>query len=209
MSRLLCALFLLLASPLLLAQASPWVEGQHYQRLGTPQASAGQGVEVLEFFKYTCPACAVLEPKLAKWKAGKAADVRFEAIHVAWNPSAEAFARGYYAAEALGLREDTHAAMFRAIHDEKTAFAKVEDIANWYGLRGADRDKFKETMTSFAVNTKIQRAQSMLPRYAVSGTPTIVVGGLYTADAISAGGYDQLLQLTDYLIEKVRKEGGN
>jgi thiol:disulfide interchange protein DsbA len=42
----------------------------------------------------------------------------------------------------------------------------------------------------------------MVPKYGVDGTPTIIVNGKYRITGQSAGGYPQLIELTNWLVEK-------
>ncbi|MGH8174375.1 MAG: thiol:disulfide interchange protein DsbA/DsbL, partial [Rhodanobacteraceae bacterium] len=59
---------------------------------------------------------------------------------------------------------------------------------------------FVGTANSFAVNTKMKRADAQIKAYGVDSTPTMVVNGKYRITAQSAGGWDKVPALVKYLI---------
>src|SRR5690606_41588980 len=60
--------------------------GQGYVTLTPAQPSDTAGkTEVLEFFAYSCPHCAILEPKLQAWAKTLPADVALRPVPVAFN----------------------------------------------------------------------------------------------------------------------------
>ncbi len=195
-----------LAAPAVMAQApaSPYQAGVHYFPVEPAQptsAPAGQ-VEVLELFSYACVHCAEFQPTVDKWKTTKPANATFAYMPVAWSPQWELFARAFYAAEALGVQAKTHTAFFNALHVQRAPIATAEDIAKWYGSQGVDSAKFLQVFNSFGVNSKIARSKQMATRYAVDGTPTVIVAGKYRITGRSAGGYDKLFELVNYLVAK-------
>ena len=118
-----------------------------------------------------------------------------------WTP----FAKAYYAAEAMGLLGKTHEAMFRAIHIERSLSAlplsTPEQLAGFYARYGADPQQFISTMSSFAVDAKLKRAQQFLARSGVDSTPTIVVNGKYRVIGKS---HEDTLRVTEHLIAQER-----
>jgi protein dithiol oxidoreductase (disulfide-forming) len=52
------------------------------------------------------------------------------------------------------------------------------------------------------VNTKMKRADELVKAYGVGGTPTFVVDGKYRFDVRSAGGYQQAIDLAQWLVAK-------
>lgn len=199
--RSLALILAVFAAPAALAQAL-FQEGVHYFRIAPAQpTSTGTKVEVVEVFSYACPACALFQPALNGWKKRMPATAQFVRTPAAWNPTWETLARAYYAAEALGVLEQAHDKMFQALHVERAALGSAEQIAAWYekttGVKAAD---FLATMRSFAIETRIKRSKQTVPRYGVDSTPTMVVAGKYRITGQSAGGYDQLFAIIDYLV---------
>jgi len=207
MKRLIAfLLFGLLMAPAVFAQnmVERFSAGQHYFAITPPvpsTAPAGK-VEVVEAFSYACVHCAHFSPSVEKWRKSKPASAQFVLMPVVFNPSWEALARGFYVAEALGALPRTHEKMFNAIFVEKKQFRTLEDIAKWYAGHGVDEKKFLATAKSFAVNAKIKRSTDLAQRFQVDGTPTVIVAGKYRITGASAGDYDTLWQIVDFLVAR-------
>lgn len=181
-----------------------FVEGQHYFRIDPPQpTSSGERIEVIEVFSYACIHCATFQPFVAAWQARQPAHVHFAHMPAIFNPEWDLLARIYYTAEVLGILEQTHAATFQRIHGERQPLRNIAQAADFYASLGAtDRETFIRTAESFAVNTKHSRARSMVPRYGIEGTPTMIVAGKYRVTGASAGGFEGILQVVDYLVAR-------
>lgn len=178
--------------------------GVDYQIIDPPHplaASPGQ-VEVAEVFSYTCIHCARLETLTPAWKETLPPQVNFvyaPMSHGAFEP----IARGFYAAQAMGVLDQTHAGMFKALAEQqKLGAGRIDDIARLYGELGVDVDALKATANSFAVNTQIARGQRALARWAIEGTPTIVVAGKYRVITTSDRGHAGMLQAARWLAQK-------
>lgn len=178
--------------------------GVDYQIIDPPHplaASPGQ-VEVAEVFSYTCIHCARLEALTPAWKETLPPQVNFvyaPMSHGAFEP----IARGFYAAQAMGVLDQTHAGMFKALAEQqKLGAGRIDDIARLYGDLGVDADALKATASSFAVNTQIARGQRALARWAIEGTPTIVVAGKYRVITTSDRGHAGMLQAARWLAQK-------
>lgn len=178
--------------------------GVDYQIIDPPHplaASPGQ-VEVAEVFSYTCIHCARLETLTPAWKETLPPQVNFvyaPMSHGAFEP----IARGFYAAQAMGVLDQTHAGMFKALAEQqKLGAGRIDDIARLYGDLGVDADALKATANSFAVNTQIARGQRALARWAIEGTPTIVVAGKYRVITTSDRGHAGMLQAARWLAQK-------
>jgi len=106
----------------------------------------------------------------------------------------------------MGLLDKMHADVFQEIHVRKNPFKNPEDLSSLLKKHGISEADFKSAFESFAVDTKIKHAQRMFERYQSSGVPAIVVDGKYRASASTAGGHEQLMELTNYLVEKAAGE---
>lgn len=204
---------LLLAGMLILAytplsQAQKYEDGVHYHTL--PQAQpvqTGDQIEVLELFWYHCPHCFSLEPVLDEWLAkAKPANADYVRMPGIFRRSTIFDARVYYALEALGVLEKMHADVFQEIHVRKNPFKQQSDLKALLNKHGVSEADFAAAFDSFAVDTKTKHAQMMFERYQATGVPAIVVDGKYRATASSAGGHRQLMELTNYLVEKSASE---
>ena len=190
------------AAPAVAAEA-----GKTYFPIEPAQPTAsGDKVEVLEVFSYACIHCAHFQPYADEIKSKLPAYAEFAYMPAIFNESWEAYARAFYTAQSLGIQEKTHQAMFDAVHRDQRQIRSFDDIAKFYGERGADVEKFKQTATSFEVESKLARSRSLVPKFGVDGTPTIIIDGKYRITAASAGGYPQLVSLVDTLVKKAHAE---
>jgi thiol:disulfide interchange protein DsbA len=158
-------------------------------------------VVVLEFFAYTCPHCAVLEPLVTKWKKDLPGDVAFSSVPVAFNQAMKPFQYFFYALEAVG-RLDLHPKFFAALHQERKRLFSQEAMIDWAVDQGVDRAKFTAAMNSFGVKSKAKRADQLATGYAIQGTPSVAVGGRYVTSPSEAGGYQETLDVASELIER-------
>ena len=191
--------------PPVVAQEGPEPRlGTDYRIIDPPQllASVPGKVEIAEVFSYTCIHCARLDLLMPSWKKTLPEQVNFvyaPMSHGAFEP----IARGFYAAQAMGVLEKTHAGMFKALAEQQRLGAgKLNDIAKLYGEMGVDEEALKATANSFTVNTQISRSQRTLARWAIEGTPTLVIAGKYVAMATGDRGHEGLLQTARWLAQK-------
>ena len=148
------------------AKAPPPVAGTDYIEIpnGQPFDTADGRIEVAEIFGYVCPFCAAVQPSVHAMKQKLPPDVRMVYVPAAFGSMWDNYAKAYYTAEAMGLVEKTHDAMFRAIHIDKTLKGErgmdtPEQIAAFYAAYGADPKQFVSSMQSFAVAAKVNRGK--------------------------------------------------
>lgn len=170
-----------------------------------PTAS-GDKVEVLEVFSYACIHCAHFQPYADEIQSKLPAYAQYTYMPAIFNEQWEAYARAFYTAQSLGLLEKTNQAMFDAVHRDKRQFRSFADIAAFYGEHGANVEKFEQVATSFEIESKLARSRTMVPKYGVDGTPSIIIDGKYRITAGSAGGYPQAVLLVDTLVKKAQAE---
>jgi thiol:disulfide interchange protein DsbA len=201
-------LSILLAGVLGPAQAQPEapVAGKDYIEIegGSPLEPVAGKVVVEEFFNYICPACYSFEPQFAAWQAQLPSYVTVDHIPAAFRADFAPYARAYWAAEALGVAEDAHKAVFDAIHRTHTLPAEgdkpdEEKIAAFYAKYGVDADEFLAAMRSFGTDLKMRQATQYMQRCKVNSTPSIVVNGRYL---VRGRTYGDMLRIANYLIEK-------
>ena len=171
----------------LLSEAGPPpVAGTDYEVIpnGQPFEPVAGKIEVAEVFNHVCPACASFQPLISAWKAKLPADVNFVYVPAQFGGPFDTYARAFYAAQALGLQDKTHDALYRAIHIDRMLKGErgqdtPQDIARFYQAYGADPAQFVETMGSFAIEGKLARAKQFAQRSGIEGTPTLIVAGKY------------------------------
>ncbi len=205
------SLMTLLALTLALSFAAPSTHaleaGKDYAELSPKQPTSvkkGQ-IEVLEFFWYRCPHCFDLEPELNAWNSKKSKNavlIRVPAIlNEKWAPAA----RAYYALEAIGMSNKLHAEVFNAYHVQGMDLTPPETFFDWAVTKGVDRKKLANAYNSFAVDTKVMRAQQMTRDYKLTGVPAIAINGKYTTSAYMTGGHPALFKTMDALIAQELK----
>ncbi|MDH3690412.1 MAG: thiol:disulfide interchange protein DsbA/DsbL [Gammaproteobacteria bacterium] len=181
--------------------------GVHYQLLKEPQPTqTGDQIEVLELFWYGCPHCYSLEPHIEKWLKNKPKNAEYVPLPAVLRDSWAIDARAFYTFEALGAVEPLHAAFFNAIHAQKRQFRTPQDLAEFAAEHGVDKKQFLDAYNSFAVDTKLRHAQSMVRKYETTGVPTIIVDGKYRATASMAGNQETLMRLVNFLVAKTAEE---
>ena len=176
--------------------------GTHYERLSPtqPTSSSPDQIEVAEIFWYGCPHCYTFDPYLESWKTDLPANVSFVRVPAVWNPLLQLHARAFYTAEALGKGEEMHAPIFREIHVNGNYLDSEQSLQAFFGQFDVSPEDFTNAFNSFAVHTRLQRADELSRRYRIASVPTVIVNGKYTTNATMAGGYDTLMDLIDELI---------
>ena len=199
---------MLLTLPLFAVAADKFDENVNYFEVFPryPGGEAGK-VEVLEFFWYSCPHCYDFEPHLEKWAAKKPDDVTLTQIPVIFNKTGRMHAETYYALELMGQPHELNQAIFSNIHDKKIKLNSAEAMEQFLASKGVDVKQFRSARQSFAVQTRVNRAADMAKRFDITGVPSVVVGGSYKTGSVR--GYEEMVELIDYLIAKVRAEAAN
>lgn len=166
----------------------------------------GEKVEVVEVFNYVCPACASFQPLVDAWKPTLGPDVKFSYVPAAFRDTWQPYVRAYYTADALGVADKTHDAVFNAIHVERTLQGErgvdsAQAIGALYAKHGVNGAEFASTMDSFAITAKVNRGAQFIQRNQVNSTPTMVVDGRYLAVGKT---FEDVLRNTDLLIGRAR-----
>jgi len=198
-----------------------WVEGKHYVRIEPVQAKVTNTdkVEVTEVFSYGCPACNQFHPTMNKLVQELPGNAVVAYLPASFMPQENwpMLQRAFLTAQALGVADKANDAMYDAVWktEELTALTPggrglkpasalptLDDAAKVYAKYGADPKEFAAVANSFAINTKVKRSDDLLKAYGIEETPTIVIDGKYRFTARSAGGYEQVIELTKFLVAK-------
>ncbi|SEM37341.1 Thiol:disulfide interchange protein DsbA [Pseudoxanthomonas sp. GM95] len=198
----------LLALLPLAACASPTnpTEGDDYEVIagGKPFAplTGGQKVEVVEVFGYVCIHCAHFEPQFEAWQKKQPASVRVTSVPAAFGGFWIPYAKAYYAAQSMGVLKQSHAAVFKALHETgelPIQNAGDDEIGRFYAKYGVDPAKFAATMESPQVAAQLDKARAFGMGSGITGTPTLVVNGKYRIKVASP---DDVLKVADFLIKR-------
>ena len=181
--------------------AAPFVEGEHYHRIGNPVSTAKDKVEVVEAFAYPCPACRNFLPHITAWEENLDEHVEFRRLPIALQRGWDLFARAYYTAEVMGLDQDAHKAMFHALHDEQRQFRSFDDVAEFYSDFGVEKDAFLNTAQSFAVDSRMRQNRNQVRQLGIRSTPTMVVQGKWRIQPGAFDSYQDMIEAVQYLVE--------
>jgi thiol:disulfide interchange protein DsbA len=203
------------------AQAADYVAGTHFAILPQPQRTnvAPGKVEVMEVFSYGCPACNAFRGTMKKLKSSLPANAQLVYLPASWHPEENwpLLQRSYFTAQALGVADKAHDALYDAIWKSgelsamepgstnrlKSKLPTIDDIANFFqktaGVKPAD---FVATSKSFGVDLKMRQADNQIVAMKVDQTPTLVVNGKYKVMRESLKGDDQVIDLVKYLVAR-------
>jgi protein dithiol oxidoreductase (disulfide-forming) len=185
--------------------------GKDYEVISTseiiPKSNPKAQVRVVEFFSYACPACYHFEPTLDKWLAKQPGYVKFERVPIVFQPSWRSLARAYYIAQMLGVEKELTPAIFKAIHVEGQDLSNPKLQEEFFIKHGVKQHEF-ESIASFSpgIDAQLLRSDTLMQEDKILAAPTLVIDNRYKVDPSMIGGDPtRFLQVTDYLIEKVRK----
>jgi protein dithiol oxidoreductase (disulfide-forming) len=203
------------------AHAATFSEGSDYVLVTPPQqTTVPKGkIEVMEVFSYGCPVCNAFQPQMDKLRRSLPPNAQVTYLPASFNNTAEdwpMFQRAYFAAQALGVADRTHQAMFDAVwktgelatSDYTTNRLKetqptIEQAARFYArVAGVDPQKFLALANSFSIDSKMRAADAQIIAMHVGGTPTLIVNGKYRVTRDWRSGSDQFIELIKYLVAK-------
>ena len=189
-----------LLSPLALAQAPA---PSSYVTLGqTLPSDSIDKTEVLEFFAYSCPHCAVMEPLVSNWSDSfDEENVVLKRVPVAFNAGMSDLQHTYFALESLD-RLDLHPKLFAALHQEKRPLFDKKSIRKWAAENGIDEKEFDSVFDSFGVKTKANRANDLIRLYQIQGTPSLAIAGKYVTSPSMTNGYEETINVADVLLKQ-------
>ena len=184
------------------ATSAKFKERANYKKIvpAQPTSVAPGKVEVVEVFWYGCGHCFALDPKVESWRTkGKPAYVEFTRVPAMWNDATRMHARVFYTAELLGKLEQLHTPIFREINVKGNMLNTVDKISAFFKENGVSNEEFQKAFSSFAVESKLQRADFLNRRYKVESVPVVIVNGKYKTDVGDAGGEEPLFAVVGEL----------
>jgi thiol:disulfide interchange protein DsbA len=210
------ALLMPLAVPLA-AHAQPatatFQEGVHYFVLSEAvRPRDPKKIEVVEVFQYGCPHCFRFDPLVKAWQKNLAGDVDFYPLPVIWNTPGQLHAQAFFAAQALGVLDKIHPAMFNAIHVKNNPLNTRASLETLFADNGVSAEQFAKAFDSFGVTSQVNQAKARTLSYKIDGTPELIVAGKYRIDGKSFSGpnvtehdsHEKMLEVANFLIAKER-----
>ena len=158
-------------------------------------------IEVIEFFWYGCPHCYHFEPAVSEWLKTKPANVEFKRQPAIFSDLWGKHAKAFFTAESLGILDKVHADLFDAVQNKKQKLATEDELAAFFTAHGVKDEDFRAAYNSFAVDAKMRQAESLGPRYGITGVPTLIINGKYRVTGPSAKSQDNMLPVANELIK--------
>lgn len=200
----LAALLLAVAGAAQAADSPEWVAGEHYDVI-TPalETQHPNQVAVTEVFSFACPHCAHFQPYAAKIRKSLPEGAVYVYKPAVFFQQWEPYARAFLTAEAMNVAtEESSQALFDALHVHNKPIRSLEDLADFYAQYGADPEEFLSTAESFFITQQLKKDIQWERKARVRGTPSIIVDGKYRVTTSKAGGFDEMVQLTLWLVNK-------
>lgn len=205
LQQVIFAFSLLLGSQVVTAQQDKYQEGVHYFRIDqTAGETVSDTVEVTELFSYACSHCNTFEPYMQNWKKSKPEYIKLNRIPVAFGRRAwELMARGYMAAEMMGIAEKSHVPMMDAIWKERKQFRNLDELADFYAGFGVEKEAYIAHFKSFAADSQMRKGQRDVQLFGVRGTPTLVVNREFRIESNeNVPGFEIMLDVVNFLAER-------
>ncbi|MBX2858652.1 MAG: thiol:disulfide interchange protein DsbA/DsbL [Cellvibrionaceae bacterium] len=189
-------------------ESAAFEEGKHYQVIANPIKSAGDSVQVTEFFWYGCGHCFAFEPLLNTWKAKLPEGAELVKSPAMWRPVMESHARVYYTAKTLGMEDDASKQFFEEMNVKGKKMSNAQEIEAFFVGLGVKAEKFRKVYNSFSVKNQVSIADSKARSVPITGTPELLVDGRYRITSTMAGGQSEMLKVAEYLVAKALDEKG-
>ena len=186
--------------------------GEDYELLknAPTRPDTNDRIEMIEFFSYGCPACYYLESYLEQWLIKNNKRVQFSRIPVIFEPEWLMYAKAFYAAKALDINEQVTPAIFKAIQEDHELLQSENDLEKFFTNHGVKSDDF-ESVFQFSprIDAQVNRGIRLMKDYQITEIPTIIIGNKYKTTGRMARTRERLMDIVDFLIQKVKSEEEN
>jgi len=188
---------------------SPPKLGEDYKMVNLSQPlkpNRSGKVIVQEFFSYQCEHCYKLNPAFLQWKKQQHSDVEIIQVPVLFNRAMKAQALLFYSLQSMKLYDKVSPDLFKAIQQKGKALDSEETIIPFlHDNNGINQAAFKKAYHSLDVTRQAERANRLVADIRLQAIPAILVNGQYLTDPNMAGGSENMLRVTDYLIKLARQ----
>ena len=163
-------------------------------------------VKVIEFFSYECAGCYHFGPDVGSWYSSQPANVALELVPVVKDNPSVFWARLFFTLQEMNRLSDLHYEVYAAIHDRAVDLFSQAERSNWLTSLDVDIDRFNHIFNSDDVANRIFFARTMTSKYAITVTPTLVVGGVFWTTASLIRERKRLAPVLDFMVDKARRE---
>ena len=184
-----------------------FIAGIHYVELDKPRRIRGDAIEVMEFFSYGCIFCYRFDADLQDWASDKGDQVRLTQTPLIGSDQWRLLGAHYYTLQDLDAPVALHQGTFRAIHDLGRKLNNPEDLADFVASNSdIELDRYLIQIESDAVKAKVSLADRLSRQARITSVPQLVVQGRYRISSTVDVGPIRMLEVADYLIEKIEAE---
>lgn len=181
-----------------------FVAGNHYIELRNPiDMSDSTTTEVVAFFWYPCWPCSEFEEYLTSWESELSDDVTLTRIPAIWSSTMRFHARAYFTAQVLGVLDQSHRQFYIEFEKDSPKVANEEELQQFFSTIGISAAEFLRAYHSETILELLDYAEEENRVYQIQSTPSIFVAGKYGISPQGAGGFQEMLEVTDFLIEGI------
>ena len=184
-----------------------FIEGIHYVVLDQPRRIRGDKIEVMEFFSYGCIHCYRFDDDLQQWAEARSAQVRLVRTPLIGSDLWRLYGEHFYTLNNLNAPQSLHQATFRALHDLGRNLNSPEALADFVETNSEfDRESYLLQSGSPAVARQVGLSDRLARTAKITSVPQLVIQGRYTISTTQNVGPQRMLEVADYLIEKLSTE---
>ena len=184
-----------------------FIAGIHYVELDNPRRIRGDAIEVMELFSYGCIFCYRFDADMQDWASDKGDQVRLTQTPLIGSDQWRLLGAHYYALQDLDAPVALHQGTFRAIHYLGRKLNNPEDLADFVASNSdIELDRYLIQIESDAVKAKVSLADRLSRQARITSVPQLVVQGRYRISSTVDVGPSRMLEVADYLIEKIEAE---
>jgi len=158
---------------------------------------------VFEFFMFGCAYCQQYHPAIFSWGRSIPAPILFEAVPVIVDAESFRQAHAFYAVK-LAMPEKLDDYVMASLRGMKSSGGSFYTEAAFLRDLGIDMRRFEKSWTGPAMKSALERANTLMNRYAITATPSIAIGGEYVLDADKVDGdYGLMMRFASGLVSRV------
>lgn len=202
--RILTICLVLAITSVSLQAQKTFKEGKHYEVVSDQKTAEPT---VTEFFSLYCGHCFQFEALVDTVAASLNAGAKFEKSHVNYLPRDNketqfGIVKAFVAMQDLGMQKELSSQFFAAIHMKGIKIDSVDDIKQIFLANDVSEAKFNKLFSDPDLIKRATAMSNLWEEKKVTNVPTLVVNGMYKIQMGSVRTLGELIELTNYLLEK-------
>ncbi|MBV1883435.1 MAG: hypothetical protein KUG82_17480 [Pseudomonadales bacterium] len=181
----------------------------HYRLLQIPVKThfsdqSSKSIEVRLLVSHGCGECIEFTELWRQWAAQQPGDVSLLQTHVILSAQSAVLAEAYWLGEELNILPQVIEYFGTSLSGDASPQNLETQLSAFYLQLGLTPDEIEDARQSFNVVANVREARASSEIYRIREVPAIIINGKYLTDVSSAQSYDNLLSITDLLVEKER-----